>query len=161
LLAGLYLALLVSLYCTTPYLPETVATHFNANGTADGWMSRSTHLVSFAFFGLLFPAVMIGLCYAVRFFPPSMLNLPNRNYWTAPERITETHNRIFHHSIWFGCFAVAFIIGLHFTLVEANSHPRPALSLSMLVPVTVTFLACALLWTLKLILPFRRIPESN
>ena len=56
LFACLYLALITTLLLTGDRLPENVATHFNASGQPDGWMSRANHLLFFALFGLLFPA---------------------------------------------------------------------------------------------------------
>lgn len=160
LFACLYLALITTLLLTGDRLPENVATHFNASGQPDGWMSRANHLLFFALFGLLFPGFVVGLCSITRFVPPSMINLPNRDYWTAPERISETHHRILRHSLWFASLAVAFVVGLYISILEANSHPRPELSLSLLLPITGAFLVGVLIWSLTLILPFRRAPGS-
>lgn len=159
LFACLYFALIAILLITRHQLPENVATHFNAAGHPDGWMSRSSHLLFFALFGFLFPGFVVGLCYVTRFFPPSMINLPNRDYWTAPERLPQTHNFVFRRSLWFACLAVAFVIGIHFSILEANSHPRPELSLPILLPIAGAFLLGVLIWSLTLILPFRRIPQ--
>lgn len=159
LFACLYFILLSSLLITRHQLPENVATHFNAVGQPDGWMSRPNHLLFLALFGFLFPGFVVGISYLIRFFPPYLINLPNRDYWTAPERLPDTLSFFFRHSLWFASLAVAFVIGLHFAILEANSHPRPELSLPILLSITGAFLLGVLIWCLTLILPFRRIPE--
>jgi serine/threonine-protein kinase len=154
---SLYFVLFAALLVARRQLPERVATHFNAVGQADGWMSRDGHLMFFGLFGLLLPVLIVGLCYAVRFFPASMVNIPNREYWTAPERRRETYDFLFQHSLWFAPLAVAFIIGLHFSLMEANSRPTPELPMGLFIPVVAGFLIGTVAWTVALVLRFRRV----
>lgn len=40
----LYSAFVVLLLLTNAQLPEQVASHFGAGGTADGWISRGAHV---------------------------------------------------------------------------------------------------------------------
>lgn len=57
---------LVTLAVSSAWLPEQVVTHFNGAGVANGWMSRSVHLMAFGAFGVLFPALFIGVFYSIR-----------------------------------------------------------------------------------------------
>jgi hypothetical protein len=50
-------------------LPERIATHFDASGRADGWMSRTTHVAGFITLGLGLSTFILGLIYTIRFFP--------------------------------------------------------------------------------------------
>lgn len=67
-------------------LPERVATHFNLQGEANGWSSRQTHFFLQA--GL---AAGLGLLFGsmrriLEKVPDSLINIPHRDYWLAPER---------------------------------------------------------------------------
>lgn len=66
-------------------LPERMATHFNGSGRPDGWSNRDS-------FYLTFYAILLGLnlmLYVMSRFmhriPPSMVNMPNKQYWFATE----------------------------------------------------------------------------
>ena len=73
-----------------PQMPDVVASHFDGSGAADGW---STRTVFFAIY-----LAIIGLVVAVFTFLPGRfgeqgklrMNLPNRDYWLAPERRQQT-----------------------------------------------------------------------
>ena len=88
------------------HLPESVATHFNGAVRPDGWMSRSDHQSFMLKFGLLFPLFVVVLCFATRFVPANLINVPHREYWLAPERRKETFDYLFRHSLWFACLAM-------------------------------------------------------
>lgn len=59
-----------------PGLPERLATHFDAAGKANGWMTRSQHGAFMLLFGLGVPALFLILCWSLLYFSPSMVNLP-------------------------------------------------------------------------------------
>lgn len=67
-------------------LPEMVPSHFDANGDVDGQMSRNAFC---AMMGLLNLGLLIGLPltgYLAKHLPDSLVNIPNKEYWLAPER---------------------------------------------------------------------------
>lgn len=139
-----------------PQLPERVATHFNASGDPNGWMSRSGNQNSMLIFGLAFPLFVVGLSYAARFLPASLINIPNRNYWLAPGRRQQTLNYLVCHSLWFACLAVCVVTGIQYSIVQANQRTPPHLSTSILVSVVGSFLAGTAIWVLVLLQHFRR-----
>lgn len=137
-------------------LPASMATHFNGSGVPNGWMSRSDSQTFMLLFGLVFPLFFIGLCYATRFLPASLVNLPNRQYWLDPARKNQTSNYLVRHSLWLACLAVGFIMGIEYSLVQANRQTPPHLSLPLLLGVLLPFMAGTLLWVLLLLRHFRR-----
>lgn len=161
LLAFLYLALLISVLCTFRQLPEPVATHFTAQGHPDGWMHRSKYLLATVALSLWLPALVVGLCFALRFAPNGAINLPRKEYWLAPERREQTCNYFLYQSIWFACMAVAFVIGIHFSVVQANSGFPRRLSDLMVLAVAGSFLVGVIAWALHLIAPFLRDPPED
>jgi uncharacterized membrane protein len=154
LVGVLYLILFAALLGSSERLPERVASHFNASGTADGWMSRANYLAFIVSLAVFLPGIVVGLCFALRFMPAWTFNLPNRDYWLAPERRAATNAHFFHQSLWFACLSIAFIIGVHLTTVEANSHFPPRLSTPLLLACIGGFLAGLAIWILKMLWPF-------
>ena len=67
-----------------------VASHFDSAGQANAWMPRSTYWLLSIAVGMGLPAFIIGGGYVLRFLPVSLLNIPHRDYWLAPERREET-----------------------------------------------------------------------
>ena len=96
----------VSVY---PQLPDTMASHFAANGAPNGWQPKQ------AFF--LLTAVIIAVSAIPTFFvtrsirkrPPERLNLPHKEYWLSSEHQEETWRFIGAFMAWFGC-AILFVL---------------------------------------------------
>ncbi len=137
-------------------LPDRVATHFNGSGEPNGWMSRSTSQTFMLVFGFVFPLFIVGLCYATRFLPASLVNIPNRQYWLARERRTETANYLVGHSLWLACLMVGFVTGIQYSIVQANRQIVPHLATSVLLEVVVPFIAGTAIWVIVLLRHFRK-----
>ena len=82
-LAMIYLAQIAYFY---PQLPEKVASHFNYLGEADGWMSKT----EFTIFQVILLGVILATTSLIPLLfnklPDSLINIPNKSYWLAPER---------------------------------------------------------------------------
>ena len=159
--AGIVLALLYGCFLgywawSGSQLPERVATHFGVGGEPDGWMTRSASQKSALVFGFTFPLFVVVLCFAARFFPSGLINLPRKDYWLAPERRSETFNYLVGHSLWFACLAVCFVIGVQYSIVQANQQTPPHLPTGLVLWVTGAFLAGTAVWVLALVRHFHR-----
>lgn len=109
-------------------LPEKLATHFNAAGKANGWMSRRSHSIFMLMMGLGLPTFIIVLCSAMRFLPPSLMNVPRPEYWKTPEHYPEAC-RIMQR--WAQAQGLALLIWMTFLnheIVKANLLKPPHLS---------------------------------
>lgn len=73
-----------------PQLPQRVATHFGADGQPDDWMSRTAATVLLAGLQIGLPLFLLGITQLARRLPDSMVNIPHREYWLAPERREST-----------------------------------------------------------------------
>lgn len=140
-------------------LPERVATHFNGSGEPNGWMSSSGNQIFILIFGFVFPLFIIGLCFAARFLPAFLVNIPNRQYWLAPERKIETLGYFGRHSLWLACLMVGFVIGIQYSIVQANREIPPHLATSVLLQVMVPFLLGTVIWLVILLRHFRKRPS--
>ncbi|MBS0204106.1 MAG: DUF1648 domain-containing protein [Planctomycetes bacterium] len=155
LLVVLFLVFGASMVATAQLLPARVATHFNAAGNPNGWMSRSGHLVFMSVFGVLFPLFMIGICWCTRYLPVSMINIPHRDYWLSTERRQESADFLFRHSIWLGCLGLGFITGLNWVIVFSNQRQPVGLPPTWILSITGLFLAGMGLWIVVLYRRFR------
>lgn len=156
-LALMYLALVVALMTTAGELPARVASHFDFSGQADGWMRRPAYLLVTIGFGIVFPLMLPVLLSALRWIPTSAVNLPNRDYWLAPERAGETLAYLVRHALWLSCWQVGLVIALHLLTVDANRQepPRLAGSIWILLPL---FLGGVAIWAWTLVRHFTREP---
>ncbi|MBS0663872.1 MAG: DUF1648 domain-containing protein [Verrucomicrobia bacterium] len=106
-------------------LPERVATHFNAAGQANGWMTRDQHLVwqiaTFTVIGLLFQ----GLVFLQARLPAEYVNLPHRDYWLAPEHRAATHAWLSGLLLVTGALLELFLVAIfHLVYLANRAAPR-------------------------------------
>ncbi len=143
---------------TIEQLPERVVSHFGSDADPDGWMTRGSYLGFMMSFLLVYPvliAFLIGFLPRVK---PEWVNLPNRDYWLAPERREESLKFLSAQGYWFGCLLLLLVVGVHCAILAANrSHP-PELPLSIFVPVLAGFLVGFSVWLVVLFRRFRK-PE--
>ncbi len=115
------LAFLAYLAFSAAQLPDRVATHFDLAGQPNGWMTRTQCVALMAAMGLGLPLLIVGLFFAMRFFPNSVINFPgDRDYWLAPERRAATVAYVFRQSFWFASMMIGFVAGLHYLTLQAN-----------------------------------------
>ena len=154
-LGFLYLAFVAALALTADQLPERVATHFDHLGHPNGWMSRSTHLTFIAGIGLGLPVVIAGICFAMRYMPASSFNLPNRDYWLAPERRAQTMAFFFRQALWLAGEIVVFVTGVHFLVVYANRQIPVQLPLVPILAWAGCMIGGVAIWALTLVRHFK------
>lgn len=128
----LFLVLLLgaaaSISLSTSALPDPVASHFRGDGVADGFMSRASYLNSLLGFVLGIPLLIVVLTAGLpRLLPIRLINLPNRDYWLAPERRDQSLRFLTQHGLRFGCMLVAFLWGVSWLVVRANRFSPPRL----------------------------------
>lgn len=138
-----------------PQLPEQVATKFGSGGQPVAWSPRGAFL-TLHLFSLGFVAVLIlGLWLAMPWLPASLINLPHRDWWLAPERAEFTRRRLGNFVLGLGTLLLAYVTALGDLTMRANLSPPPRLGPALWV-VTVLFLAGTLGMVSWLYLRFRR-----
>lgn len=126
LAAGLIACSAALVLATTAGLPPVVASHFAADGRANGWMSREAYAWMMALLSLVTPYAVWG---AAAWLPrrwPRLVNIPFRDYWLAPERREATLARLGRMGLWMGLLSAALIAGIHVEVVLANRRVPPA-----------------------------------
>jgi hypothetical protein len=150
----LYLCFFGYLVSSSSHLPGRVATHFDGSGRPNGWMSRTAHLRSMIMFGLAFPLFVPAISYTSRFLPDRLFHLPDRDYWLAPVRRPETMAYLFRHALWFASMALCFVIGIHWSIIHANSLAHAHLSTLLALALAGCFLAGTAVWGVSMIRHF-------
>lgn len=140
-------------------MSDTIASHFNASGRSNGWMSKTPFTISMLAVGLGIPAFVTGVMYSIRFFPARLLNVPNPEYWRDPKNYRKACDFLFVSSLWFGS---AFLIWQTFfsrMIVTANQMVPPHLDSGKVMLLTLPLLGFTFAWVLILI--FRFIKTNN
>lgn len=102
-------------------LPETVASHFDGSGKADGWMPRG-HQTAWHLGTVLFMAAMFeGIARIARHIPDELINIPHRNYWLVPGRRDETIAWLGTLVRTMGCVVLLFFVGLFHQVYRVNT----------------------------------------
>jgi uncharacterized membrane protein len=139
-------------------VPRVMATHFGASGSANGWQTKGQFFVV--------EIVMLAVCLLIGFgvpaiiavAPPSLVNLPNKEFWLAPIRRDHTLAVFRMQLAWFACALLTFLIVVNQLVFNANqSAPRhlngPQFTLAL-----AAFLGFVAIWTIRLISYFSKVP---
>lgn len=141
-------------------LPPSVASHFGAGGVANGFMTRAGYTVFMAVLTLGLPLLLaIALKMASRL-PPAMINLPNRDYWLAPERKGATFQYLASMGGALGFLLLAFLCFVHWQVVQANAVQPPRLAEGPFLVALVLFVFCTLGWLGAFLVHFYRRPRT-
>jgi hypothetical protein len=141
---------------TSSALPGTVASHFGAGGLPNGAMSREGYVAIMIAVAVGLPLLVLGFTAWLPRISPRTINIPNRDYWLAPERRATTFAYLTAHACWMGIALAAFVTALHLIIINANSASPPRLPTAEFVPLLVVFVTFVVLGGLLLILRFRR-----
>ena len=157
----IFLCLLVAsvafVWYTGQQLPPMMASHFGATGAPNTFMSRESYIKFFLAILLLAPSLIALLGQLVRLLPASVVNLPNRSYWLAPERREATFNALSTLAIWFGCFLLVFLSFVHWLVVRANLSADKELDTPLLLGGLAVLLITFATWMIFLLRRFARI----
>jgi hypothetical protein len=140
-------------------LPPVVASHFGASGAANGFMRRDAYAWFMVALTAVIPALLVFLPGAAMSSPRARINLPNRDYWLAPERREETLAYLRGTTRRFGYLLLGFLAYAHWLVVRANAVVPPRLDSAWFIGgLVVLLLACAL-WIAGMFRRFGRVPR--
>ena len=117
---------LVQSWVAYPEMPERMASHFGPGGQADGYSGKGTFFALFALLEVLIVAMFLGLPRLVGLLPPSLVNLPNRDYWLAPERVGQAQRLIARQMSGMGLATLLFLILVKHSVIVANTTAEAA-----------------------------------
>ncbi len=111
-------------------------------------------------------AMLIVLAGVVGFLVPwaasrssnARINLPNKGYWLAPERRTETMAILGRYLAWYACGLLLFEVLLMELVIQANLGGEARLANGPFVVLMVSFFVFTLSWVGRMI---RRFLKTN
>jgi hypothetical protein len=141
-------------------LPDTVAIHFGAGGTADSWAPKIVHTLLFAglytLIYLLF-AVLPRLSFRL---PKEFINIPHRDFWLLEENRKEALRRMEAGMAEFGIATFALLGGGAFLTLRANLREPVVLENGWFFAALALYLVYTLLWCARLYRTFR-VPSTT
>jgi len=145
-------------YFTSDSLPPVVASHFVAGGAANGFMPHAADVRFMLVLVIalpLFIALMVGLTGAL---PVRFVNLPNRDYWLAPERQAETLDYLRRHGCHFGILLAVFFCFVHWLVIRANALQPAHFPETLFFGGMAVFVVALIIWLGSFVGHFRRCP---
>ena len=140
-------------------LPAVVASHFTGPGTPNGWQTQSAFFLTELIVVVMAAVVGFGVPAIIGVVPLSLMNLPNKQSWFAPERRESTLAYFRVQFAWFGCGLLAFLLCVNELVFRANLTTPRRLNATAFTVVLMVFLAFVLVWTVRLIGHFSREPK--
>ena len=140
---------------SSPSLPPTVASHFDAAGVPNSFMPRAGYIRFMLALGLGLPLVSVAIL-ALVFSNANTMNLPNRDFWLAPERIAGTRAFLLTRAAWFGVMMTLLMGLLHYLELNANAQVPVHLSSALFMGTLLAFAAVTIGWVVALRRTFRR-----
>ena len=143
---------------TSGSLPQVVASHFVAAGTANGFMPRGPFVASMLALVVLVPTLLGSLGWLAARVPPAFVNLPNKQHWLAPERRAATLASLGRFGVWAGYATLAMLCTLHWFVVQANERRPPHLEPAPLTGLVAFYLVALVIGTVAVLGRFFRAP---
>ena len=140
-------------------LPELVAVHFDAGGVANGFTTREDCRMFMLTLTLGAPVFILVVGALIpRLLPPSMINIPNRAHWLAPERAADSIAFLSEQGVWFACIFIVFLAGVDWMLARANATVPPAFPTRLFCWTLVLFFCAMGCWAIRMFRRFRAPP---
>jgi uncharacterized membrane protein len=155
-LANLYVLFLICIFTSPAFLPERFATSFNFSGEAEGWMDRSSYMTFVSVMGTVGVLTFVLVGFLCRYLPGKWINIPQREYWLAPERRADTLGYVSCQMLWFASILCCLFIAVHISTIRDNRLNPPHMPMGEFMAIIGCFLAGTLIWTLIFLLHFKR-----
>lgn len=127
-------------------LPDRVASHFGPSGLPDAWASKASFLAVYVGVVAVMSATTFLAARWISRLPDDAINLPNKDYWLAPERRGAAIGALAGRLAWFGAATNLLLLDVFGQAIEvglgrAGRLDHAALSLGLYVLFTVVWLA--------------------
>lgn len=160
-----YLSLLIVILASVghlvwqmPKLPDQVASHFDASGNPDSSMQRGVYFGFMLCLLVGMPVFLVVVSKSIRVLPASLINVPNRSYWLAPERRDATLVRIEGTMLWITIATQIFLVAISHLVFLANISGSQLASQTTFIAIGV-YLGFTVVWCIWFTLQFR-LPEK-
>jgi hypothetical protein len=87
---------------------------------------------------------------------PHLINIPNGDYWLAPERLDGSLDFLVAHAYRLGRLLIVLMTALHYLVLLANRTEPPMLPESWFMAISVGFIFALIMWVIALYRRFSR-----
>ena len=140
-------------------LPDVMATHFGGLGTPNGWQTIHAFFVTDIVVVVSATLVGFGVPLIIGAVPVSLINLPNKQSWFAPEQRRSTLAYLRVQFAWFGCALLGFLLCVNELVFRANLNTPRRLNSTAFTMALMAFLAFVLVWTVRMVMRFSKAPQ--
>ena len=147
---------IVFVLSTSQFMPDIVGSHFGLAGHADSLMPRGFYIRFMLSLLLGLPLLLVVIPNLFLSSSTARINLPNRDYWLAPEQRADTIAFLRNHNLRLGSILILFFCYVHWLVVQANRVYPPHLSSFWFIGGLIMFIVANLIWTVALFQRFRR-----
>jgi uncharacterized membrane protein len=141
-----------------PLLPNIMASHFDARGTPNGWSTKEAFFEIFAGMTVLAAVLVFGIPSIIAITPRQLINLPNKEYWLAPEQRAASMEFLRGWFAWFGCAVYAVIVVAFDYAIQTNLHAPAGANPTRIWYMLALFGAFTVAWMVRLFSRFGRVP---
>jgi uncharacterized membrane protein len=139
-------------------LPAVVVSHFGAGGLPNGWMPKNVFLGVYISLLCGMAALFSVLPIIITKTPDYLINLPNREFWLAPERRAQSLGFIASTMRIFGVATLCFLMITFQFAIMANLEPRARLSLHRFMAALIPYIGFAVVFVAAM---FRRFGKKQ
>ena len=154
-LVAILLVVAITIFATIGRMPPVVASHFMASGAANAVMTRGRYLAFLLVVALGLPAFIGFVPGRALNGPTPRVNLPNRDYWFAPERRDQAVAVLKAYFAHVGAGMAVFMAYVHWLVLRANAFRPPHLETPVLFAGLAVFVTGMLLRSIVLVMRFR------
>lgn len=159
LLAVFVLSLVTAAYGYV-VLPDRIASHFGADGQADGWSSKGSFTILMVFIDVLMFVMFYFSHVLLEKVDGRYLSLPNREYWLRDENMPTAVVKMRDFMAEFGVATMLLLGYAKVSTIMANTGSGARLNSGVFLGVTVIYLAYTVWWCVRLMRSYR-IPKEG
>lgn len=139
-----------------PLLPDRVAVHFDTSGEPNGWDSKTEFVLVYGAIEAFIVLFGVAFAFFISKIPASLVNIPHREYWFAPERYEGTIGFLADYILWLEAATLGFLIATAQLVFKVNLGDAPPRLTGDFWYVMAAFVAVLIWLTVKIVLRFRR-----
>jgi uncharacterized membrane protein len=149
----------VQAYSYASRMPAAVASHFGSSGAPNGWQSQTGFFTLEVIVVVMAAVFAFGVPRIIAAVPMSLINVPNKETWFAPERRESTLAFFRVQFAWFGCAFLAFLLCVNELVFRANLSSPGQLNSTAFTLALAAFLLFVAVWTVRVIGHFAKTPN--
>ena len=107
-----------------PLLPDMVVSHWGPGGQPDGWLGKESFFWAMAISELIVTGCFVAIALILPNMSKRWITIPNKNYWLAPERQSNTIRYVQIHTLWSAVIIEAAMVLLWQSTINANVKPE-------------------------------------